>query len=84
MALLRILKLKKPGFYEDCTELLKHVPSKTLIDAVHLQYIEFILRLYDEDVDEEEVPLDDVKANSELKRAVIRRAFLELQQVIIK
>lgn len=81
MALLKILKLKKPEFFEDCKELLKHLPSRTLIDEVRLEYFDFIVRLYDQTVPIDDAIPSDLEPHGSLRKAIVRRVYIELQEV---
>ncbi len=81
MALLKILTFKRPGFLEDSKELLKHIPPRTLTDEVRFDYIAFIIRLYDEAVLIEDAIPSNMQPNGSLRKAIVRRVYIELQNV---
>lgn len=54
---------------------------RTLIDEVRLEYVEFIIRLYDEAVAIEDTLPSNMQPNGYLKKAIARRVYIELQNV---
>ncbi|ODM96452.1 Kinetochore-associated protein 1, partial [Orchesella cincta] len=78
MALLKILKLKKPGYYEDCKELLNNIPGIASMDDFRLDYLDLILKMYDPEVSEEEL-IECHQIDSKFGKALLHRVFLELE-----
>lgn len=81
MALYKILKMATPGFEQDCREILKQFPSKTLIDDVAVDYVDKVLRMSDENIEVEDALPGNLGSNRNLMKALFQKSFWELQNV---
>lgn len=80
MALLRILKWKKPDYYQDCLELIKHTGK---FDETMLRVFRFWVELGESDLPIEEVVPDDL-TDVEILGKMLERVLLEFRTVSLK
>ncbi|CAL8075127.1 unnamed protein product [Orchesella dallaii] len=80
MALLKILKVRKPGYYEDCKELLNNIPGVSSFDEFRLDYLDFILKMCEAEIPEEDL-IGCRDMDPKFGKSLLHRVFLELDHL---